>query len=195
MAEAAQAYGQPIAGHPGIRLVTLENVTTHEIQAAAEGVVLDEADTVTFFGETFKLAEGVSIMPMMEFALAAKNGLDSDDMAGLSAMYKLVRSVISRPPMFDENGQRQRDENGKMLRDEAEWNRFSTLAEDELADGDDIMAVVNQAMEKLSARPSKPREVSSASSRPISETSKPVLSSPVMPPQADGLTPVGDLGR
>lgn len=167
--------------------------TTQTVQAAAEGVV--NVDYVEFMGEKFQLAEKVSIMPLMAYAIAADAGGDSDDMKGLAAMYRLIRSVIHRPPLYNDQGLRVRDEDGKPLRDESEWRRFEELADDEMAEGEDLMGVVKQAMEIMSARPSSRREVSSASSPQTSPTSRPVSSSPVTHPQADGLTPVASLGR
>lgn len=183
--------GQPYAGP---RLVPDDEPTMQTVQAAAEGVVLD-GDYIEFFGEKFRLAERVGLMPMLAFANASKKGLDSEDMEGLAAMYSLIRSVIHRPPLYDEAGQRQRDASGKTLYDESEWDRFCSLAEDELAEAEDVMGVVNQAMEIMSARPRKPRGTSSVSSRPTSGSSKVISSSPVIPPQADGLVPVTDLAR
>jgi hypothetical protein len=172
-----------------------EDATTNSAQAAAEGVVVDDGDYVEFMGEKFRLADKVGIMPMVQFGFASKKGLDSDDMEGLAAMYSLIRSVIHRPPLMKDDGTRARDESGKMLRDETEWNRFVELAEDELADGEDVMGFVNRAMEIMAARPSKPREVSSGSSRPTLERSKPDSSSPVTPREMDGLVPVSRVGH
>ncbi len=168
---------------------------THTAQAAVEGVPLSEGDFVEFLGEKFRLADRVGIMPLVHFGFASKKGLDSDDMEGLAAMYSLIRSVIHRPPLMDDNGNQVRDENGKRLRDESEWYRFTEHAEDELADGEDVMGFVNKAMEIMSARPRKPREDSSPSSRTTSETSKHALFSPDTVPGADGLIPVSQLGR
>lgn len=169
--------------------------TTHTAQAAIEGVPDGDGDYVEFLGEVFRLADRVGIAPLIHFGFASKKGLDSEDMEGLAAMYSLIRSVIHRPPLLDDNGVQLRDTNGKRLRDEREWQRFWEHAEDELADGDDIMGFVNKAMEIMSARPTKPREDSSASSRTTSETSRPASFSPATVPGADGLTPVSQLGR
>lgn len=185
-------YGLPMAGRPA---VDEEVVTAYDAQAAAEGVVLDDGDYLEFFGEKFRLADRVGLMPLIKFGNAANKGLDSDDMTGLAAMYSMIRAVIHRPPLFDDQGHRKVDENGKTLRDEAEWNRFQELAEDECAEGEDIMAFVNKAMEVMSARPRKPREISSGGSRPTSESSRDDSSSRATHPQAAGLTPVADLGR
>lgn len=188
-------YGESFPGHPGIRLVREDDITTHDIQAATEGIVLEDGDSVMFLGQKFRLAERVGIMPMLNYANASKKGMDSDDMDGLAAMYALIRSVIHRPALFDENGKRQVDENGKPLRDESEWERFSTLADDESADGEQIMEFVGRAMEIMAARPTARREVSSASSPQTSPTSKPASSWPATIPQTEGLIPVADLGR
>jgi hypothetical protein len=167
--------------------------TTQTVQAATEGVVESDADYVEFFGEKFRLADAIGIMPMVQFGYASKKGLDSDDMEGLAAMYSLIRSVIHRPPLI-EDGEKVRDESGRPLRDEREWQRFVELAEDELADGEDVMGFVNRAMEVMAARPRKPRSVSSGSSRPTSERSKPVSSSRAIP-DLDGMVPVAELGN
>lgn len=185
-------YGQrPSAG----RRPDPESVTSHDAQAAAEGVVLEDGDYLEFYGEKFRLADKVGLAPMIRFGMAANRGLDSDDMEGLAAMYSLIRSVIHRPPLVDDHGQQQVDENGRKLRDETRWNYFLEIAEDELAGGDDIMAFVNKAMEVMAARPTKPRELSSGGSRTTSASSRAASSSQVMPPEVAGLRPVADLGR
>lgn len=163
----------------------------HVQQAAAEGV-MEDFDTIEFFGEKFRLADRVSMMPMMAFGMAAKQGMDSNDMDGLAAMYRMIRAVIHRPALLDEHGQARVDESGRKLRDESEWNRFQQVADDELADGDDIMTFVNKAMEVMSARPTQRPGISSASSPTTSENSRAVSSSPVTQPPP-GLTRVADL--
>jgi hypothetical protein len=170
--------------------------TSRDAQAAAEGIVLDpDGDYLEFYGEKFRLADKVGLAPMIRFGAAANRGLDSDDMEGLAAMYSLIRSVIHRPPLIGDDGRQQVDANGKKLRDETQWNRFLEIAEDELADGDDIMAFVNRAMEVMAARPTKPREISSGGSRATSASSRAASSSQAMHPDMAGLTPVADLGR
>ena len=168
-----------------------ETPLMHSEQAAAEGVV-EEYDSLEFFGERFRLADKVGLMPLIAFGNAANAGLDSDDMAGMAAMFRLIRSVIHRPPMLDDNGERMRDENGRILRDETEWQRFQAVADDEMAEGEEIMAFVNKAMEVMSARPTKRPGISSATSPGISERSKAASSSPGTVP-LDGLVRVADL--
>lgn len=168
-----------------------DTMATHSVQAAAEGVTVDY-DTVEFLGQKFRLAERIGIMPMLAFGMASKAGLDSEDMDGLAAMYRLIRSVIHRPALVDDHGQRVVDENGKTLRDESEWLRFEQVAEDELAEGEDVMEFVNQAMEVMSARPRKRRSISADTSPRTSQKSRDGSSSPGTR-VLEGMTRVADL--
>lgn len=187
-------YEQPIAGRP--YLVP----TSHEVQAAAEGVVLDDdPDRVEFLGEKFRLAESIGLMPMLAFANASKTGLDSDDMSGLAAMYALIRDVIDqrRPPKIDPGtGEQSIDVNGDPEWDgPSDWMRFEQHAIEQQADGEELMEFVSSAMAVVSARPRKRRERSSASSPQILERSKDTSSSPGTRPEVDGLVRVADLGH
>ena len=179
-------------GHPPVR--PEPEPTTHDVQAAADGVA--GGDTVEFMGQSFRLAERVNFMALLKFAKAGKTGLDSAEMDGMAAMYDLIRSVIHRPVLLDKDGRRQHDpDTGRLIRDESEWTRFEELADDEEADSEQVMEVVNQAMEKIAARPTPPPGASSASSRRTSGSSKASSSLPAMPPELAGMTPVADLAR
>lgn len=170
--------------------------TTQSVQAAAEGVVISEGETIEFLGDKFRLAENVGMMPMLAFANASKKGLSTDDMAGLAAMYDLIRDVIWREPLFDDKGVRVVDVlTGEPAWDESEWLRFERHAIDEKADGEALMGFVGQAMEVLAARPRKRREISSGGSPRTSQSSKEPSSSPVTRPDLAGFVDVRDLGR
>ena len=132
-------------------------------------------------------------MPLLAFANASKKGLDSDDMEGMAAMYGLIRSVIHRPVLRGDDGKPQRDEAGKVLCDESEWNRFVAHAEDLQAEGDELMEAVGAAMSVISARPRKRREISSGGSPRTSPKSKAGSSS--RDTRLEGLVSVADLGR
>ena len=119
-----------------------------ELQALSEGVVVDPA-RLEFLGESFRLAESVGLMPLMKFAHHANNGLDSDDMAGLAAMYALIRDTVHAD----------------------DWDRFERLAIDKRADGDELMEFVGRAIEAISARPTRRRSVSSDGAPPTSPNS------------------------
>lgn len=184
----------------GGRLVPNHPVPTiHEVQAAAEGVVvLDDANSVEFNGERFRLADNIGLMPLLVFANSAKQGLDSDDMEGLVAMYVMVRDCVdqSKAQQVDDEGSPLFDESGAPVWDgPSEWDRFEAHAITTKAQGEDLMDFIKAAMSVISARPRKPRGTSSDSSRPTSENSKAASSSPGTPAGAEGLVAVRDLGR
>lgn len=193
---AAPEENAPYAGRP--YLVD----GTQSVQAAAEGVVLDEDDPsmVEFMGKKFRLAETVGLMPLMRFANASKKGLDSDDMEGLAALYAVIRDTVdqTRPPKMDPATGRQSIDpisgEGEWA-GPSQWMLFEEHAMETKAEGEDLMDFVNRAMAVIAARPRKRREISSGGSPRTSEKSKAASSSPGMPPGAEELVPVASLGR
>lgn len=149
--------------------------TTHEVQAAVEGAALPAGEIVgggrkvEFMGAEFRMADRVGLMPLLKFAHASAQGLDSNDMEGMAALYAMVRDCI----------------------DGDEWVRFERHAIDTKAEADDLMGAVTQVIEALSARPTAPPGDSSAGRRTTSGSSKGSLSSPAI----EGMTSVADLGR
>ncbi len=95
---------------------------------------------VEFLGERFRTAERIGLMPMMRFAKVAKAGVDSNDLDGLAAMYDLLEQCIA----------------------DDEWGRFQAHADRKRADGDELMKVVAEVFEVLSARPTSRPSDSSA---------------------------------
>jgi hypothetical protein len=89
--------------------------------------------TVEFFGEQFRIADRIGLMPMMRFAKAAKAGVDSNDLDGLAAMYDLLEQCLA----------------------DDEWARFERHADRHRADGDELMEVVSKVFEVLSERPTR----------------------------------------
>lgn len=172
--------------------------TTQTVQAAVEGAPeLDETNSIEFMGERFKVAERVGGMALFAFAQASSKGLDSDDMKGLAAMYRMIRGVIHRPLLTDEHGKPQRDDDGSFVFDEREWDRFQEFADAMGADGEELMELVGKAMGVISARPQQRRAVSSTSSPATSPSLKESSSSPATRPDLDmsGMTNVTALGR
>lgn len=86
---------------------------------------------VEFGGETFRTADSIGLMALMRFAHVAKGGTDSNDMAGLAAMYDLLEQCFPAE----------------------EFDRFQQVALRTKAKGDELMAVVGKVVEAISARP------------------------------------------
>jgi len=195
-----------VSGPPPFKIVRdgdVDPVSTHDVQLASEGVVeFDDTNSIEFMGKRFGLAESIGLMPLLKFAHAAKQGLTSDDMEGLEAMYLLIRSCLDRSqtqavdpqtqePLFDDAG-------APVWDGPSQWDLFEAHAIEVNADGDDLSGFINQAVQVVAARPRKPRGDSSASSRPTSPSSKASSSSPGIrptPPGFENLTPVGSLGQ
>jgi hypothetical protein len=126
----------------------------------AEAVV-DDRSTITLEGKDFPVADKVSLMALMRFAYVASNGVTTNDMAGLAALYEYLRSVIA---------------------DDA-WDAFQSHASAKRVDGDVLFAVAQEAIKLTSERPTKrpsdssdgpsATEPSSSDTSPPSESSTP----------------------
>lgn len=114
--------------------------------------------TVEFLGEQFRVADRVGALPIMRFAKAAKSGADANDMAGLVALYDLLGQVIHPD----------------------DWSRFEAHADAEHADGDALLAVVQDALTLVAARPTGRSSDSSDGPRTIEPSSTDDSSSPVI---------------
>jgi hypothetical protein len=112
---------------------TIEPVIEHVDDSPGDDVATVVA-TVELAGKRFTVREqGVSLLALMKFAVIAKAGKTSDDMEGLAALYKLLRSCIA----------------------DDEWEAFEDHANDVGADGDAIMRVVTDAVTAAAARPTQ----------------------------------------
>jgi hypothetical protein len=138
--------------------------STHEVQAAAEGVeIVGDGRKVSLLGAEFRMADKIGLMPLLKLAHAGKQGVDVADDAGMVAMYEVIRDCI----------------------DATEWDRFQNHATETKAEAEDLMNVVTDVIQALSARPTGSPSSSSAGRRQISGNSK--ASSPRMatPPPED----------
>lgn len=178
--------------------------STADVQARAEDAVVDIDDgRIEFMGDRFRLADEVGIMPMLAFSFAADQGLDSNDLAGLSAMYALIRDTIdqSRPVKEDAEGQPLFEPDGVTPQWDgpSEWMRFERHAINSKADGDDLMEFIGRATKAIAARPTKRHGGSSPSSPPRSESTRDASPSPApggrTVPGIEELRSVGDFGR
>lgn len=115
-------------------------LTTQDVQAAVEGVgpavgeIVGDARKVEFKGRAFRMAESIGLMPLLKFAHAQAQGIDANDMEGLVALYAVIRDCI----------------------DETEFAAFERHAMDTKAEGDELMALVQQCVSAISARPTLP---------------------------------------
>lgn len=143
-------------------------------QATGEGVktgtVGGKLDrSVEFLGKRFPIANKVGLMPLMEFAYYASSGADTSDMGSLVAIYEMLRDCFADEKTFDE---------------------FRAHAKKMKADAEEMMPVVQQTIELLTARPTGQDSDSSASLRETSASLTDNSSG-----QVQGLIPVSELGR
>lgn len=111
---------------------------------------------LTFEGRDFAVADRFGLMPLLRFAHHAKQGMDTADIESLSAIYDVLAQAIA----------------------EDEWEAFCDHATATRADADQLLAVVRQAIEVMSARPTV-RPSDSSDGPPATETnSSDVSSSP-----------------
>ncbi len=141
--------------------MTEPEATARAVQAEVEGVSLgDETEpTIEFKGERFGVADRVNLMAIMKMAVVAKRGADANDMDGFVALYGVLKTCIAK----------------------ADWDRFERHAEDTCADGDEMMAAYQAAIEKIAARPTQRSSGSPAGPRTTSPNLRqirPLLSSP-----------------
>jgi hypothetical protein len=172
------------------------------IQASSEDA--RQGDTITFYDRQYRISDRVALLPLLEFANAADNDMDSGDMEGMAALYRLIRSCFYRgEPACGQcehcTGQYPEPKRCQYYKP-GDWEKFKRHATDVCADEDDILDVVREVIEVVSARPTRPRSGSSppgpgstASSKELS--SSPAPAGPRVPPGAEGLIPVGDLAR
>lgn len=106
---------------------------SRELQKALQGSLVAPAPVLTFAGKPFKVADKLGLMPLLRFAHLAKQGVDSDDMEGLVAIYDLLVNVIAPE----------------------DWEAFEQHAVDVRAEGEALMAVVTQAIGLIAQRPTE----------------------------------------
>ena len=110
----------------------------------------DEIKTgkVEFAGEKFHVATKIGAMPMLEWAAASD--MDTEDPAALAAILRMLEDVIH----------------------ESEWKRFRALARKSKVEADELLDVINKAMEIITGTPTEEPDGSSGSATGTSEGSK-----------------------
>lgn len=156
-----------------------KTATTQAVQAAVEGVLVDDPRKVEFKSQTFLMAETIGLMPLLKFAHASSRGIDSNDIEGLVALYEMIRDCIDqeRPKV------KQTDEatgETKTVELPSEWERFQQHAIDTKAEAEDLMSLVQVVISRIAARPTQPPGDSSAGRPAISASSKASSSSQVL---------------
>jgi len=162
----------------------------HRLQAASEGITW--SGSVTFRGKKYRLGQhgAENMMPQLAFAQAADAGLDSGDVRGMAAMHELIRGCFIQAPAcgtceacdderFDECPQF----------DAGDWPRFRRTATAVCAGPDEILKVVQEAMEQITARPTSAPPGSSPPAPQPSGNSR----DPSSLPEAFRRLPPGDL--
>jgi hypothetical protein len=122
--------------------------STHEVQAATEGVTL--AEKVTLRGAEFRIADEVAPMGLFVFAHLASGGADTGFMGACASMYDVMQGCL----------------------DPEEWPRFVRYAMDSRASTEDLMGVVTDVIAIVSARPPGSPSGSSAGRQRTSQNSK-----------------------
>lgn len=113
---------------------------------------------VDFCGEQFAVADRIGAMPLMRFAKVAQAGVDSDDLAGLAAMYDLLEQCLSPK----------------------DWHRFQQVADRERVDSEVLMQFVAKVMGMVTDRPTERPSDSSDGLPSTVPNSTVVSSSPVI---------------
>lgn len=121
------------------------------VQGAIEGVADPRDMRVEFAGEWFRIADKVGLMPLMRFAHAAAEELDTADMEALAAIYDMLRDCI-HPGSPCDCGQ-PGDHVPGCHYDPGDWRKFERHAVKVKADAEDMLPVVQQVISKVSARP------------------------------------------
>lgn len=138
------------------------------------GAALGAVDTVTLAGREFRLADTIGLAPMIRFAMAARKGVDSNDVEGLAALGDMIEQCI-HPDEVD---------------------AFWLHATANRCDGDALLEVVTDAMTTITGRPTSRPSVSSDGPQTTSGSSKDGSSS-VVPfeerARALGMVPIDEL--
>jgi hypothetical protein len=94
---------------------------------------------IAWMGSSFKVADKIGILPLMEFARAAEDGMDTTDMHALVTMYDMLQQCI----------------------DETDWSRWKQHALKVNTGPDEVFDVVKLSLEALTRRPTQRPFVSS----------------------------------
>jgi len=168
---------------------TAVEAQTHQLQGEVMGVKVAPR-TVEFNGQQFRIAEKVGLMPLMRFAHASAQDLDTSDMEALAAIYDMLQDCID--PGVEPCGKCPQCEDPDGVCPQfrkSDWRRFEQHAIATKADADELLPVVTRVIEILTARPTPGPSGSSAGSAPTSPKSMATYSA--TPDAASMLSPTG----
>lgn len=101
------------------------------------------------WGKRYQVANGLAAMPYLKFAHLAHKGMDSADMEAMAAMYNLLRVTFTKDA----------------------WAEFEEDATENRASDEDLFKMMQQALELMTARPTKSPSASSDGPQPTTENS------------------------
>lgn len=155
------------------RAIALQLATDPELGGKPEVQKAAARRVVTLNGREFRLSQRTGLMPLLKFAHAANSGLDTSDMRSFDAMYEMLQDVIQEPvPPCGKcpvclNGQ----EDECQYADPGDWDKFERHATATKADAEDLLDVVGDAIQIITARPTGSPGSSSDGRRPGSPSS------------------------
>jgi hypothetical protein len=164
----AQAYSGVAAASPQPQPA---EDTAHQLQAMSEGVVL--SDRVECMGGHYRIADKVGLMPLMKFSYMSKR-VDESDIEAMAAIYEMLKDCIHAD----------------------DWPRFVNDMIEKKAEADDMLPVVSQTFELMTARPTR-RPTDSSSGPPTitpTSTGDSLPAGPRVPDWARETVPVTHLG-
>jgi hypothetical protein len=141
------------------------------IQAKAEGVAEPADRRVELKGKWFRVADDLSLMPLMEFTSAASQGMTTGDMAAMIALRDMIRDALILKPCDCDAEADEAEHAAECAYDPGDWDDFRRHATRRKANEDDLLGVVKRVIELGTARPTSPAPGSSSPSPGISPTS------------------------
>lgn len=149
-------------------------VTSHEVQAAAQGVVVTDGK-VELRGRWFRHAETIGAMPLLTFAKVSKQGVDANSLDGMVAIHDLLVDCIHQGREACGDCDACNDEPARTIDcdqfDAGDWEAFKEHANRHKVEGDELMGVVKVVIESLARGRTGSSTGSSSGSRPTSPSS------------------------
>lgn len=133
-----------------------------------------EPDEFRFYGHSFGVAQEVGAMPLLRFAAIADAGTQADELAGLAAMYELLRDCLVPEPVEVATG-RMVEVEGQMvaeMRTLHGWPKFQKVAADNKVDADELMRVCGAVYQAITGRPTRRPSASADGSPETTESSR-----------------------